>query len=285
METNQKLKSLKKQASIKGLNEDAEFIKKYNDSKLKRKMFSSKPQMINYTSKSDNGAEMLCLPGTITIFIGVKKSGKISKLKEVLATKSSKAEMKLMNELRDSFLNRKLVNKQIAQEMLLDSESHFKISCNSKTILDGGFLTPDSDITYLSIPYCGTPYPKKFPLPSFLPDFEFKEYLKEGIEPNLETLILYHEPNLSELEKEILFNIPEDSREILVGVGTQALGTCIWYASAVALAAIAVMTATASCADIVQLRDIHLKDDLLKSFSAEQAAEELLNLRERALMN
>lgn len=285
METKEKRKALEKQAAIKGLDQELDFVKKYTENKLGRLSSLAKPEIVHYASKANNGNDMLCLPGTITVFIGTRKSKKIEELRKIIRANNAKAEAKLMAEVRASFLERKLVSKAEAQEQLLGSDSFFKITCGSKVILDGGFLTKDSDLTYLSIPYCGTPFPKRPPFPTPFPDFEFKEYLKGGKASKLEALILYHEPNLSKLEMEVLSKIPTDSREILVGTGTQAIGTCIWYASAVAVAALAFMTATASCADIVQLRDIRLKDELLDSFNAEQAAEALLDLRERALLN
>jgi hypothetical protein len=71
---------------------------------------------------------------------------------------------------------------------------------------------------------------------------------------------------------------------MLVGGGTVAIGTSVWYVSAVAAVAVAVMTATAGCAKPGLLRDIRLDERTINRLGPQRTASQLIALREKALL-
>jgi hypothetical protein len=188
-----------------------------------------------------------------------------------------------MEEIAAVMSARKLVERKAAQKMILNAESLFGFKCGTKTILDGGILPYNDDITYLDIPYCGTPFPKKFPP---LPPIVLDEWCGTvpRPRPRLDGLVIIHEPRLSDAEMGALKQIPTGSREMLLGGSTVAIGTSVWYVSAVALVAVVVMTVTAGCASPSILRDLHIDDKLVDKLGPMRTATELIALREKAMV-
>jgi hypothetical protein len=189
----------------------------------------------------------------------------------------------VINSIGAVIVNRKLTDRQSAQKMILESKNLFEFSCGTKTLLDGGILPYDDTITYLDIPYCGTPFPKKFPP---IPPVILDEYCGTGPKPmpKLDGLVVIHEPRLVKAEIDALKQIPTKNREMLLGSSSVAIGTSIWYASAVAAAAVAFMTATAGCANPSLLRDIRINPAHINKLGPQRTAAQLISLRQKALM-
>jgi hypothetical protein len=271
------------QSKISGLDDELSFVRAIQEKKLQAHKVSKQLEMVSYQSDGEDGRQMLALPGTIRIFIGKSNSGLLKKLRGVLAKGDTKAQGEVMLAIGKMVADRKLTNRQTAQKMILDAENLFEFRCGTKTLLDGGILPYDDEISYLDIPYCGTPFPKKFPP---IPPVVLDEFCGTGPKPRpkFDGLVVIHEPRLSKPEIDALKQIPSASREMLIGGSTVAIGTSVWYVSAVAAAAVAVMTATAGCAKPGLLRDIRLDEKTINRLGPQRTAAQLIALREQALI-
>ncbi|MFZ4672559.1 MAG: hypothetical protein ACOYLT_11160 [Flavobacterium sp.] len=270
------------QSKISGLDDELSFVNAIQEKKLMNHKVSTSLEFVSYTSKGEDGTTMLALPGTIRIFIGLKTSPLLKQLKKAIASGKETEQGEVMKSIGDVVASRKLSDRKSAQKMILEASNLFEFTCGTKTLLDGGILPYDDNITYLDIPYCGTPYPKKFPP---IPPIILDEFCGTGPKPlpKFDGLVVIHEPNLVKAEIDALKQIPTGSREMLIGGSTVAIGTSVWYVSAVALAAVAVMTATAGCAKPSLLRDIRINPTLINKLGPQRTASQLLAMREKAL--
>ncbi|MDA3615678.1 hypothetical protein [Polluticaenibacter yanchengensis] len=276
------IKSL--QSKISGFDDELAFVKAINEKKLISHKVSKPLEMVAYKSDSNDGTTMLALPGTIRIFLANSNSLLLKKLKASIASGKVEAQSEAMKAIAKVIADRKLTDRKTAQKMILEAENLFEFTCGTKTLLDGGILPNNDEITYMDIPYCGTPFPKKFPpIPSVILD----EYCGTGPKPRpkFDGLVVIHEPSLSKLEIDAFKLIPEANREMLIGGSTVAIGTSVWYVSAVAAVAVVVMTVTAGCAKPGLLRDIRLDESTIKKFGPQRAAAQLIALREKALIS
>jgi hypothetical protein len=270
------------QSKISGLDDELAFITAIQEKKLMNHKVSSPLQFFSYTSKGEDGTAMLALPGSIRIFIGLKTSPLLRQLKKVLSSDNEAEQGEVMKSIASVVANRKLLDRKSAQKMILESSNLFEFTCGTKTLLDCGILPYDDNITYMDIPYCGTPYPKKFPP---IPPIILDEFCGTGPRPlpKFEGLAVIHEPNLAKAEIDALKQIPTGSRDMLIGGSTVAIGTSVWYASAVAVVALAVMTATAGCAKPSLLRDIRIDPRLIDKLGPQRTASQLIAMRQKAL--
>jgi hypothetical protein len=270
------------QSKISGLDDELAFITAIQEKKLMNHKVSSPLQFFSYTSKGEDGTAMLALPGSIRIFIGLKTSPLLRQLKKVLSSDNEAEQGEVMKSIASVVANRKLLDRKSAQKMILESSNLFEFTCGTKTLLDCGILPYDDNITYMDIPYCGTPYPKKFPP---IPPIILDEFCGTGPRPlpKFEGLAVIHEPNLVKAEIDALKQIPTGSRDMLIGGSTVAIGTSVWYASAVAVVALAVMTATAGCAKPSLLRDIRIDPRLIDKLGPQRTASQLIAMRQKAL--
>jgi len=271
------------QNKIAGLNDELKFIQSINEKKNKSTLFSKEIEMVSYSSDGDDGTKMLAVPGSIRIFIGNANSSLLKKLRKAAAANDAKQHAAVMEEVSSVMTSRKLTDRKSAQKMILGADSLYSFRCGSKTILDGAILPYNDEISYLDIPYCGTPFPKKFPP---IPPIILDEYCGTvpRPRPRFDALVVIHEPQLSAAEIGALKQIPSDMREMLLGGSTVAIGTSVWYVSAVALVAVAVMTATAGCASPGILRDLHINEKVIDKLGPMRTATELIAMREKAMV-
>jgi hypothetical protein len=271
------------QSKVIGLNDELAFVSAIQEKKLLNHKVSSPLEFVSYNSDGEDGTTMLALPGTIRIFVGLKTSPLLKQLKKAIASGKEEAQGEVMKSIGDVVANRKLIDRKSAQKMILEAPNLFEFTCGTKTLLDGGILPYGDTITYLDIPYCGTPFPKKFPP---IPPVILDEYCGTGPKPlpKFDGVVVIHEPKLVKAEIDALKQIPIKNREMLIGGSTVAIGTSVWYVSAVALVAVVVMTATAGCAKPSLLRDIRINPTLINKLGPQRTASQLIAMRQKALM-
>jgi uncharacterized membrane protein len=281
--TDLKKKLTAAQARVPGLNEDLNFLLAVNEKRNKNAHVITPLPYHSYTSDGDDGTRMLALPGTLRIFIAEASSPLLKKLKAACKDNNAAAQEAIMKSIADVMIARKLTSRKKAQKMILDTDNMFTLTCGKKTILDGGFLPYGDSITYMDIPYCGTPFPQHFPP---LPPIDLDDWCGTGPKPRprLDGFVVVHEPRLSPAAMAALKLIPESNREILIGGSTVAIGTSIWYASAVAALALVVMTVVAGCKSPLALRDIYIRESDIEKLGPMRTAAQLLALREKAML-
>jgi len=228
--------------------------------------------VVDYKPSASEHVHHLAQRGTLTLFVSRKGDGWIERVRSAASAGGGK-DAELAREIRQRFLNREILPRKQAQELFRSQPVLADLRYGQKPLVSDLFPPPDGGPAVLVLEYNGGPISTD--------SFSIMEYLQEGVQDRLEGVIVRHTPELTAAEQVALRDIPGTMSDLHIGVSTVAIGTCIWYASAVAAAAVVWMTATADCAGMTL--DPRIDDDRIRKIGPLATARELVNARRQIL--
>ncbi len=272
-----------RQLSVSGLNEELEFIHQFNLERLLRRLHQQEIPALSYTPGGNDARNMLTLPGTAGVFITRRGNNLLSDLVKAVQDPRSEHHDQVVQKIRHGRPDSGPGYAGRVREEILGSETVFDIQCGNRTIMDGAILRENRDFVFIALPYCGTPSLRTPQSTTTFPVLQFNQYLKNISDPELEALVLFHEPMLNLSETEKLARLPVAQYDVLVGNTPYSISSEIWYVSTVAASSVILMPPLPEVSGTDTLREIHLGEPLFDRLSPQQLARELIAIRSKYL--
>ncbi len=218
--------------------------------------------------------------GSLNVFVAPKGSGFVEKAKAAVAGGDA-AFMEFLKPLVAQYTKKRtaLTVDAMAKAMLKEPVLA-DVRYGGERLAAGIFVPKGFAALPISLPYNGGPVLTK--------GLELVEHTKDGVESGYEAIALKIDPVLSEAEAAALKAVPKDQWAKNIGASASCETTYVAVA-VVAVTLVAAFTvgaagaATVTTTLAVKVKDIHIKDEVIKSIGPAASARMLVDLRRKAM--
>ncbi|MEM9555981.1 MAG: hypothetical protein AAGC60_17120 [Acidobacteriota bacterium] len=197
-----------------------EEVRRLTDDQHSRLPHAIKPEVITLDLEGDSADGVRPLPGMISLFFAVKGSPLLRQLRAAYGSANVAAIQEAGQEISRVLEQAQSVSVPEAVDQMIASPSYFDFRYRGKTLAPNLGLINGLEFATVLFPYNGGRLDES--------DFRIIDYRRDPhLETELEYLVVMRPPALSDLERDVLGQVPDDLLELNVGSAVLCPALCV----------------------------------------------------------
>lgn len=242
------------------------------DEQDERELRHSDIEIIDYVP-SDRKRGVLAPPGSVTVFLSTPDNPILKRIREAATT--GQGDVELSEEIRRLYSGRKPMSYYGAFRLLQNSDVFATVRYGGKTLGANLFPPPGPDLLVLENPYNGGKLATDV---LTLVEHRKPSAIEQGRSAELAAVALRHYPELSDLERDVLDQVPESQLEMNLAIRANCCDNWTDFAQVIIAVTFAMMCLEAPIYD-----QVSLSAKELEVLGPAASARALINVRKELL--